>query len=658
MGKINVLDSSVYNQIAAGEVVERPASIVKELMENAIDAGADNIIVEIANGGRDFIQVTDNGSGIEHEDMRSAFLPHATSKIRCADDLFEIATLGFRGEALASIAAVSRVTLQSKTKNADIGEKITVEGGKITHQSEIAANTGTTVIVKDLFYNTPARAKFLKKSKQEEGEITNLIVRYILIHPEIAIKYTSDHKIVFQSLGSGLKDAIYTVYGKNTAENIITVSDTYKGITVTGYAGKPTFTKPNRTYQTVSLNGRYILNQQIAVAVNNAYSDYLMKRTYPFYILNIACDKNSVDVNVHPNKTDVRFENPNEIFSAVFGSVSRAITRYNMEETQKLGGIFQAAKQTAAPETTDIPPADLPKSNCFSDFELSGITPGKHRQLSPQAASVLGRSQSLQGTLFDSGSPHRMQNSVQRTEFAFREAEILPLSTERCDGDAKSTDNISGISLNVNPETERKSADDYEKIRDVSISYHILGQLFNTYILMEYSDRLLMIDQHAAHERLLYDRFMQNFNRGEISSQPKLFPEVVSVAKNEVDFINERLPELNALGFEIEPFGEQSFKVSGVPAFLTELNVETFINDVLAEASAVKKLTSGDLVKEKLMQKACKAAIKAGDTLSDGEILKLLEDMAEGKVLQCPHGRPIIHTVKRSDIEKWFKRIV
>lgn len=629
MTMINILDSAIYNKISAGEVVERPSSIVKELVENAIDAGGKNISISVIGGGIEEISVTDDGCGIDFDDVEKAFYPHATSKICDEKDLYSIATLGFRGEALASVAAVSKVCLSSKPSTQQTGKRVEVHGGEFVSSSEIGCADGTVVTVKHLFYNTPARKKFLKKPKQEESEITNLISRYILIHPQISFRYTADNKIVFQSVGTGLKDALFTVYGSDAVENVISVENEYLGMRISGYIGKPSFTKPNRTYQTIALNGRYIVNNQVSVAIFNAFSDYLMKRAYPFYVLNLEIPLDKVDVNVHPNKMDVRFERANEIFSLVYNSVCRAISDYNHAEVKKIGAIFtdnhaSICQEEKRDENTLFPAVD----DRVQKNPVNVVSFVNMLQIKQQPLTFMDvRNQEVDPK---NALPTTVTDSLSAS------ASSLKAIENRCECVATIPSVQTGI--------------------DMKLSYRTIGQIFHTYIVIELEDKMLLIDQHAAHERFLYDKFINHAaQRGDM--QPLLIPYIFSVNIQEANFIAEQIEDLRALAFDIEEFGENAFKLSAVPAELSEINLKYFIDEILADFHG-KKGGREKFSKEYYAGKACKAAIKAGKPLSAMEIESILKYVTTGEVLQCPHGRPIVITIAKGEIEKWFKRIV
>ena len=662
--RINVLEPKIFNKIAAGEVVERPASIVKELVENCIDAGATHIIVEIENGGIDKIRVTDNGCGIEFDDLKKAFLPHATSKVYDEKDLVGIKTLGFRGEALASIGAVSEVILVSKTASADFGGSIEICGGDINEPSVCGADNGTDITVKNLFYNVPARAKFLKKSKTEEGEITNLVERFILANPCVSIKYVVDGKIVYKSSGKNIEDAIYEVYGSTYIDNIIYTEKDFGKLKVYGYIGKPTFTKPNRTYQTIILNNRYIQNQTIASAVHNAYGDFLMKKQFPFYVLYVDIDYEAVDVNVHPNKMEVRFENGNSIYINVFETINRALNGIDFTKTIETVDsaidlsipIPEIKNEVVIENTGSIEKVEIFKENKINNEIKSNLTNIKtfasSEELNRKSQIVEEENRKMQtvisaitinasDNLFSDGRAvgSKLFNKMQE-------------DYENNINNAKQSSSYSVVQTNT--------VQDEIGEETLGIDYKVVGVAFKTYILVEYNGKLLFIDQHAGHERLLYDKFMKEVSKdGSNLTQPLLFPYILELNSLENDFLNDNIRELELLGFEIEFFGENCFKVTAVPYMLAEIDLKSFFDDVFADISAYKIKTYSETIKDKFASLACKSAVKAGDKLSDNEIIFLLKEFgAKGTKLLCPHGRPIVVEVSKNEIEKWFKRIV
>lgn len=645
MPNINILDKSIFNRIAAGEVVEKPASVVKELVENSIDAGAKFITIEIVGGGIKKIRVTDDGCGMDKDNLPKAFLPHATSKISCLDDLDKIGTLGFRGEALSSIASVAKITALSKTRNSESGTKIHIEGGEVLEISETGCVDGTSITVEDLFYNVPARAKFLRKPKTEESEITNLISRLILANPKIAIKYVVDGKTVYHSTATNLKDAIYTIYGANAIENLIPVEYTYQNIiSVEGFIGLPSFTKPNRTYQTIIINGRFVNNKTISTAIYNAYEPYIMKSSFPFFVVSVKLPLDKVDVNVHPNKLDVKFENNNLIFGAFYNPISEILLNLSTKVRK-----FETAEPTEK----------LQKENEEVNFSnLKTLSDSDGKQFEPNA---LNNSNTVTFANIDEDSSNEL-----------KDISMLNSNNEDLHNSINSFLNNDSFNFEVQNNTiandlvsiaEKENVFSQSNIfNDVKVDLNtvkIIGICFNTYIIVENGSSIYFIDQHAGHERLLYDKFKASFEKNDLAVQNLLVPYVLNTNYLESDFINNNLETFKSLGFDIEPFGINSFKVSSVPVLLKDISLYKFFNDVLQDLNKNLNLTKSDILKDYLERSACRSAVKANDILSKNEIEILLNMLnSSNQILLCPHGRPIIIEITSKEIEKWFKRIV
>ncbi len=665
MAKINLLDSSIYNLIAAGEVVERPASVIKELVENSIDAGAKNIVVEIKNGGIDFMQVADDGSGIMEDDIKSAFLPHATSKIKQASDLDSIFTLGFRGEALASIASVAKVTLISRVAESDVANKIKVEAGKFSTIEKVSAKVGTTMTVEDLFYCVPARAKFLKKPKTEEQEITNIISRTILAHPSINFTYIVDGKKQLSSIGTTEKEAMFSIYGKESVSETLEVKAKREGVEVFGYVGKPTYSKSNRTYQTLIINGRYVVNLTVQTAVANAYGDFLMKRQYPFFVLYLTVPFDEIDVNVHPNKLDVKFLKSNLVYSVVFEAVSRAL--HEMDYVKEIDIETNSGLSFARPSSRkdEIDRAGVNLNPFSADFR--SMKDDEKEKLSSAVidlsiSSGMGDSGSLRDnfglgskllerinekiesgdkSVFDSANKNGeyIVDTVEDNQPVEMPAVQTPIQTQTC---------FAGF---VKPKIEQDNFAGNE--------IKIVGKLFNTYLLIEWGENVYLVDQHAGHERLNYDKLKAEYESQSIVVQPMLVPFVLSLNAEDDQIIQDNLEAIKSVGFDIEEFGEFTYKISSIPAIVSNIDFNKFFSMFLAEKLNKTKITEAELVKDSLMQMACKSAIKGGDDLTKDEIEKLFKDMqSNGVVLFCPHGRPVVVRVTKNEIEKWFKRIV
>lgn len=658
MGKvINVLDSSVYNHIAAGEVVERPASVIKELVENSIDAGATRIDIEIENGGISKIKVSDNGSGIDKEFVKTAFMPHATSKIAKIDDLENILTLGFRGEALASIAAVSRVLMITKTEENDIASAIELEGGTVLKQYETGRTTGTTTTVSDLFFNVPARKKFLKKDKSEEQEVTALISRFILANPHIYFSYKADGKTIFSAPGTNLEDAIFSIYGKEAISETLKVDLSKGEYKVWGYVGRPSFSKPNRTYQTLVINGRYVVNNTISVAIANAFGEMLMKRKYPFYVLHMTLPADEIDVNVHPNKLDVRFANNSLVYSLFFEGVGRALSTMDYVASAEDTNIEKAidAVQTASILDTL---KTIDSSNDVTVEKQTFIMPEP-----PKPAEKIDRA----GVNLNPFS-RDVKSMTEEEKDEYRDT-ILD-ATLRTSSSDKVKDGFGLGSKLLERLAETKEEDRYNSSgyfvtkdpvqTDIGIQSAVkkIGKIFNTYLIVEVDDDVFFIDQHAAHERVLYEKFKAQYDNKNIAVQPLLFPYVLSLNPLEANIIEENLETMQELGFDISEFGNNTYKVSAVPAIVSEMSFDTFFSEFLSDTKNTLKKSS-DLIKEYLMQHSCKSAIKGGNDLTESEINQLFNQMGKEKIaLFCPHGRPIAIRISKSEVEKWFKRIV
>lgn len=644
MAKINILDKKIYNRIAAGEVVERPYSVIKELIENAIDAGATDIDVTIEDGGKRLMRVSDNGCGISREDLPKAFLPHATSKISAVEDLDKILTLGFRGEALASIGSVSKATILSKTKDDEMGNIIVCEGGVIGDADVYPSDTGTTVSVENLFFNTPARAKFLKASKSEETDITNIITRLILSHPDIAFKYTSDGKVMLQSFGGGLDEAIIEIYGYNTITDCIPIETEKNGIKISGFIGKSYFTKPNRTYQTVILNGRYVVNNTIQSSMHNAYAAYLMKRQYPFYVLKIDMSPETVDVNVHPNKTDVRFIDNQVIYSTLYSVVTKVLdgSAAALEIVKPNNYVpIDEGSRPIIPQKP-ITPDEIGEAHCDRPF-VSGF----NEELLDQ--TIWGR--------YNKSKSAEKEGEFEKT---FGVADSHDDEPRELGGNK--IDDIFAENKKYIAEMEaKKAAEEAEKARQeelkVEPEFKVIGQILATYLILEKENDIYFIDQHAAHERLLYDKFIEEYKSGNVAEQTMLVPYIFRVNESESEFIIGKFPELRKAGFDISEYDVNEFAVYSVPVLLFDMDLKSFFDDLLSDIN-FKKETMPELIHDKIAMKACKAAIKSGKILSEDEIDALLKAMKYNTALRCPHGRPVTVKISRTEIDKWFKRIV
>ena len=612
MSKINLLSSKIYNRIAAGEVVERPFSVVKELVENSLDAGATKISIDIVDGGITSIKVTDNGAGIEKSELKKALLPHATSKISKLEDLDAILSLGFRGEALASIASVSKITIESKPCIQDFGASIHSEGGITSEVTDCGASLGTVITVNNLFYNTPVREKFLKSERAEENEVSGIVAKFILGNPNIAFKYTANGKTVYQSFGDGFESAIVCVYGADIIKECFYVDTERNGIKIVGYLGKHHFTKGNRSYQTTFINGRYVVNQTVASAISNAYSSYMMKRQYPFYVLSLTLPSEIVDVNVHPNKLDVRFANNQIVYGSIYSVVSKV-----------LDGTSEALEIITEKQ---------------SDMKLNTNTDNNYVTHN----NSVGRNNKFESIIFNDKILDLQNNGTNSVDiFAENKAYLEKLERKN---------------KNLKDESVVKQIEQQAVKIDRELNY--VGQVLNTYLIFDNGVDVYFVDQHAAHERILFDKLNELLRKREIITQPLLVPFILTVSSNEFAFLYEKIFAFELIGFEISEFGKNAFKISSVPSFLSDINLQRFFNDVLSNVDEFKSVTTNDLLTEKLAQKACKSAIKSGDKLSDLEIKTLKDALKDNLGLKCPHGRPVAVKITRTEIDKWFKRII
>lgn len=649
MTKINILTQSVYNRIAAGEVVDRPYSAVKELIENSLDAGADEIAIYIENGGKQLIKIVDNGSGIERDDLKSAFLPHATSKIAKVEDLDSIATLGFRGEALASISSVAKVEIISVTQG-NAAYKLNCDGGKIGEVTPAALEKGTVVTVNNLFYNTPVRAKFLKDGKKEETDISSFIVRYILCNPEVSFRYYVDGKLTLQSFGGGLDEAVAQVYGAKVLAQCYKIDAEKNGVTIRGFIGNQNFFKPNKSYQSVFLNGRYIVNNTIATAINQAYASYMMKRQFPFYVLNIDVPTDIVDVNVHPSKADVRFIDNKFIFSTVYSVISSV-----------LDGTSKAAEfvvsETRLPEIQSKIGGKESENRVYSEPASE-----KNEQDLARLLQKYDKSSAVAEDVKAAGI--KVNDELARNYYdPLKDMPLSDLVPAQKPTVMRVTDEYVAPALNGNPavyEVERRIFEErkreQQKIQFETCKYK--GNFFNTYLLYEIADTVYMIDQHAAHERLIYDRLREKLAKREIARQALLVPYIFTANPAEARFLEEKQSLLRAMGFGIAPFGFESFRIDEVPVDLQDINIKEFFDEILAEVDGLKDIKLEDVLKDKIAMTACKHAIKGGMQLTDGEVDALFKMLDGNMGLKCPHGRPVCVTLTKKDIEKMFKRIV
>ena len=687
MGLIHVLDTEISNKIAAGEVVERPASVIKELVENSIDAGATNITVEIKNGGVTYMRVSDNGCGMSADDAKICFLRHATSKIQTENDLDAIYTLGFRGEALSSIGAVAKVSLFTKRHEDHIGICVTCRGGDILSSEEAGIPDGTSIIAEDLFYNTPARLKFLKKDATEAGYITDIMTRFIFAHPEISFKLTVNGKDKLFSPGdSSLKNAVYTAYGKDYAKGTLEVDYEENGIHVTGLIGKGTLTRPNRNYQSFFVNKRYIKSALIIRAVEDAYKNQIMIGKFPMAVLNIQIDPSFMDINVHPTKLEVKFANEKAVRNAVYYAVKNALYALpNVPEIERIDKntgevLFKrdtAVEQIDIPsvkQSPDIKPAQSYSSSTSKEENRSSVHAG---MLAKQNKMVFFNDSTPNTNTFAPSAPPVFYNdaniNTKSDISASDNYEIISTPSAAISNNSSEMNNFTqqAISESKNPETDTDSTDINPIINTNEINvetqdnvfideyFKIVGQVFSTYIIAEKGDKMLLIDQHAAHERLKYEELKKGLANKQIMSQILIEPVIVKMTPSEFSAFFEVQNELQNMGFECDEFGDNEVIVRSAPGDLDPGEVEELLLELVTNASVLKHELITEKHERMLYTIACKSAIKANHHLSIQEMETLVRNVLRLKNINtCPHGRPIIITMSQKEIEKEFKRIV
>lgn len=665
--KIKLLDPSVSNKIAAGEVVERPASIVKELSENSIDAFATGITVEIRGGGCELIRISDNGCGMEEEDVKTAFLRHATSKISKAEDLNDIFTLGFRGEALASVASVAKVKLTTRTANALEGTEIALDGGVIKHFVSCGCPEGTSIWVEDLFFNTPARRKFLKRPSQETSYVSDTVNSIALSHPEISVKYISDGRTVLRTPGDGRLDScIRAVFGSETAKNIIPISKSANGIKIEGFLGNREIQKSNRTGQTLFINGRCVKNDIISSAVQQGYAGRLNIGKFPFFVLNITMQGNLVDVNVHPTKKEVRFADGLPVFETVAQAVEETLLKNQeiptlfKQETKNESYTSVKSTESISFDNVEKTAPKSPRScgevkeEIYTEQAKADITPNVREVM--EFARFLGKTDGVadRASVFSVSETKKdeptkvSENTVRAIQTERSAVTHMPEQEEKEQKKQAEIGNIERIA-----EQPKLNIEESEKLPE----YKTVGIIFDTYIIIQCGDDVYIIDQHAAHERLRFEALYEQTGERS-SSQILLLPRIIKVSPSEQAVLEDMIPKLEDLGYEIENIGFGSFAVKATPSALGDGDPESFITSLLDESGSIRMLKTNELKREKLMQLACKSAVKAGDKLTDSDVKKLLALIVKEQIpLSCPHGRPILIRLTSRELEVRFKRI-
>ena len=719
MGNIVLLDDLTINKIAAGEVIERPASVVKEIVENSIDAGANNITVEIKNGGISFIKVTDNGKGILPDDLEIAFERHATSKIRNADDLNVVTSMGFRGEALASIAAIANVEMVSKTKKQDTGYKITVEGGNVLDKQEVGCQTGTIITVKNLFYNTPVRYKFLKKDFTEAGYIEDVITRIALVNPGIAIKLINTGKTVIQTNGNGdIKGVIYSIYGKDIATGILPVEYEYEDIKVSGVIGKPEIARSNRSNQLFFVNKRYIKDKTISAATEQAYKGLIPIGRYGFVILNVTMNPAKVDVNVHPAKLEVRFQEENKVFQAIYHAIKDTLLKgelvantdrkeIDLEQEKQINGLFDFRKNESEKiENYTNKESDI-KTNAKRIDDLS-INVGQGGPIN--TADILAKlkedntTQNLKNVektinttntekvdfvemykkyfgvepvlseekLNEELKENEEQNYNKKEDSMPNESEQDTEKQNNFKPDNAESENAEPVNTESNNTDEnviKNKAEAFDVKNDnVSVfeqteevkkpEYKFIGIIFNTYIIIEMEKEMYMIDQHAAHERILYEKVKENYySEKTTDSQMLLIPDIITLSHKDMEIAKENFDMFKKAGFCLEEFGENTIKLTGVPTICVDIDNKQLFLDTLDQINTISRTAKQEKEERFIATVACKAAVKAGMVLTSEEVENLIDGLLKlPNPFTCPHGRPTTIKMTKYEIERKFAR--
>ena len=698
MSKIRVLDPITIDKIAAGEVIERPASVVKELVENAIDAGATAVVVEIKEGGISFMRITDNGCGIDREDVRSAFLRHSTSKIRSVDDLVHIGSLGFRGEALSSISAVSQVELITKTKDQTFGTLYRIAGGKEEDLEDTGAPDGTTFIIRQLFYNTPARRKFLKTPMTEASHVGDLMTRLALSHPHISFQFINNGQSKLHTSGNGkLKDVIYHIYGREIAANLLNADYESNGIKITGFLGKPVISRGNRNFENYYINGRYAKNNIIARAIEDGYKDFTMQHKYPFVVLHIEIDGEHVDVNVHPTKMELRFNNQQEVYNTIYAAIEQGL-----HEKQLIPHV-EMPEPKAAPVRTEqkvkkpvIPPPQERNLDYFMG-KMKERVMAEYEERKASKDSLQKNQESLQNQASDmqqntaESKKDALENVKRESQYISKNAEQAGMynvvreeknvymaekqlsSPEEANVVPEESSVIPEKSQEQNKQNVQQEYTDIAKnakqmelfednllTREAMQKYKVVGQVFETYWLVEYGNNLYIIDQHAAHERVLYEKTLKSMKTREFTSQMISPPIVLTLGMQEAELLETYMDQFTRIGFEIEEFGQDSYAVRAVPDNLFSIAKKDLLMEMIDSLSdEITRNLSLDLIDEKIASMSCKAAVKGNMKLSIQEVDALIGELLSlDNPYHCPHGRPTIIAMTKRELEKKFKRIV
>lgn len=681
MRKIAVLDQQTIDKIAAGEVVERPSSIVKELVENTIDAGATAVTVEITDGGKKMIRITDNGGGMERDQVPLAFLRHATSKIEKVEDLEHIASLGFRGEALSSIAAVAQVELITKTPSALSGVRYVINGGVQESLEDMGAPEGTTFLVRNLFYNTPARSKFLKSDTTEGNYVSTLMEQLALSHPEISFKYIQNKQVKLHTSGNyNIKDVIYNIYGRDITKALLEVSYENDFMKIEGFVGKPEISRGNRTFENYYINGRFVKNRIIAKGIEDAYKGFLMQHKFPFVSLHIQMEGNDLDVNVHPSKMEVRFARGTEVYDAVYETVHKALTTREMIQTVPFGKEEPVKKLSSVVKPGDVPEpfemkrrAEMPEyrtqvANTVNRTSNVSIK-GNDRTVSAPDTAMDKKQFSSYSTL--------PRGTITMAEQAVREQKIYQTKDPFTKAEEKlfegtiNDKNIhekqpDAMQVNMSQEVEKQQKPQQLELFEEKLlapesrsRHQLIGQIFDTYWLVQFEDKFFIIDQHAAHEKVYYERFVKRFREQTVESQYLSPPLIVSLNLQEEALLKANRKYFEDFGFEIEPFGGKEYCINAVPANLYGLTEEELFLEMLDNLASEKDKDPLGIFASRLATMACKAAVKGNHQMSDREANALIDELLTlENPYHCPHGRPTIISMTKTELEKKFKRIV
>lgn len=681
MRKIAVLDQQTIDKIAAGEVVERPSSIVKELVENAIDAGATAVTVEITDGGKKMIRITDNGGGMERDQVPLAFLRHATSKIEKVEDLEHIASLGFRGEALSSIAAVAQVELITKTPSALSGVRYVINGGVQESLEDMGAPEGTTFLVRNLFYNTPARSKFLKSDTTEGNYVSTLMEQLALSHPEISFKYIQNKQVKLHTSGNyNIKDVIYNIYGRDITKALLEVSYENDFMKIEGFVGKPEISRGNRTFENYYINGRFVKNRIIAKGIEDAYKGFLMQHKFPFVSLHIQMEGNDLDVNVHPSKMEVRFARGTEVYDAVYETVHKALTTREMIQTVPFGKEEPVKKLSSVVKPGDVPEpfemkrrAEMPEyrtqvANTVNRTSNVSIKGNDRTVSAPDTAmdkkQISSYSTLPRGTITMAEQAVREQKIYQTKDpFTKAEEKLFEGTINDKDIHEKQPD---AMQVNMSQEVEKQQKPQQLELFEEKLlapesrsRHQLIGQIFDTYWLVQFEDKFFIIDQHAAHEKVYYERFVKRFREQTVESQYLSPPLIVSLNLQEEALLKANRKYFEDFGFEIEPFGGKEYCINAVPANLYGLTEEELFLEMLDNLASEKDKDPLGIFASRLATMACKAAVKGNHQMSDREANALIDELLTlENPYHCPHGRPTIISMTKTELEKKFKRIV